>query len=46
MEIDYTLQAEDDLAYWKKINDVNILRKIRKLIEAIKSTPYGGNWQT
>jgi toxin YoeB len=42
MEIDYTLQAEDDLAYWKKINDVNILRKIRKLIEAIKSTPYGG----
>jgi toxin YoeB len=42
MEIDYTLQAKEDLAYWKKVNNVIVLKKIRKLIEAILETPYEG----
>jgi Txe/YoeB family toxin of Txe-Axe toxin-antitoxin module len=35
MEIEYTLQAKEDLDFWKKANNVAILKKIRKLIEAI-----------
>ena len=27
MEIEYTLQATEDLAYWKKINKVILLKK-------------------
>lgn len=42
MEIDYALQAREDLAYWKKINNVIVLKKIRKLIEAILENPYDG----
>ena len=42
MEIDYTLQAKEDLAYWKKVNNVIILKKIRKLIEAVLENPYEG----
>jgi toxin YoeB len=42
MEIDYTLQAKEDLAYWKKINNTIVLKKIRKLLEAIIETPYEG----
>ncbi|TAE38958.1 MAG: Txe/YoeB family addiction module toxin [Sphingobacteriales bacterium] len=42
MEIDYTLQAKNDLAYWKKINNIIILKKIRNLIEVITNTPYHG----
>jgi toxin YoeB len=42
MEIDYTLQAKEDLAYWKKVNNTIVLKKIRKLIEVIIETPYEG----
>ena len=42
MEIEYTLQATEDLAYWKKINKVIILKKIRKLLESIIETPFEG----
>jgi toxin YoeB len=42
MEIDYTLQAKEDLAYWKKVNNVIVLKKIRKLIESILETPFEG----
>jgi toxin YoeB len=42
MEIDYTLQAKEDLAYWKKINNVVVLKKIRKLLEVIIETPFEG----
>ncbi len=42
MEIEYTLQAKEDLAYWKKINKVIILKKIRKLLESIIETPFEG----
>jgi toxin YoeB len=42
MEIEYTLQAKEDLAYWKKINNAIILKKIRKLLEVIIETPFEG----
>ncbi|MEY3501715.1 MAG: Toxin YoeB, partial [Bacteroidota bacterium] len=38
----YTLQAKEDLAYWKKVNNVIVLKKIRKLIESILETPFEG----
>jgi toxin YoeB len=42
MEIEYTLQASEDLAFWKKSNNVAVLKKIRKLLESISETPYEG----
>lgn len=42
MEIEYTLQASEDLAYWKKVNNQIVLRKIRKLIESILKNPFEG----
>ncbi len=42
MEIEYTLKAQNDLAYWKKINNIIILKRIRKLIESILETPFEG----
>lgn len=42
MEIVYTLQAKDDLAYWKKINNIIVLKKIRQLLESIIEAPYEG----
>jgi Txe/YoeB family toxin of Txe-Axe toxin-antitoxin module len=32
MEIEYTLQAKEDLSFWKKSNNVAVLKKIRKAI--------------
>ena len=42
MEVKYTLEAKEDLLYWKKINRETILKKIRKLIEAIIENPFEG----
>jgi toxin YoeB len=42
MEIEYTLQAKEDLAYWKKINNIIVLIKIRKLLEVVIETPFEG----
>ncbi|MBN1184844.1 MAG: Txe/YoeB family addiction module toxin [Bacteroidales bacterium] len=42
MEIEYTLQAREDLDFWKKSNNIAILKKIRKLIESIMQNPYEG----
>lgn len=42
MEIEYTLQAKDDLDFWKKSGNASILNKIRKLIESIMLNPYDG----
>ena len=42
MEIEYTLQAYEDLNFWKKTNNISVLKKIRKLIEAILKNPYEG----
>jgi len=42
MEIEYTFQAKEDLAYWKKTNNEIVLKKIRKLLEAIIESPFEG----
>lgn len=42
MEIEYTYQAIEDLTFWKKTNNVLVLKKIRKLIESISQTPFEG----
>ena len=42
MEIEYTIQAKADLDFWKNSNNISVLKKIRKLIEAIVQDPYRG----
>jgi toxin YoeB len=42
MELEFTHQAAEDLAYWKKINNIAVLKKIRKLLEIKLSTPFEG----
>ena len=42
MEIEYSIQAQEDLAHWKKTNNVAILKKLRALIESISENPYAG----
>ncbi len=42
MEIEYTLEANDDLKYWKKTNNSAVLKRIRKLIESITQSPFEG----
>jgi toxin YoeB len=42
MEIEYTYQASEDLIFWKKTNNIPVLKKIRKLIESISKTPFDG----
>jgi Txe/YoeB family toxin of Txe-Axe toxin-antitoxin module len=32
MEIEFTIAAEKDLKYWKKINDEAVLKRIRALL--------------
>lgn len=42
MEVSYTFQDREDLAYWKKTNNQVVLKKIRQLIEAIVENPFDG----
>lgn len=42
MEVAYSIQAQEDLAHWKKTNNVAILKKLRLLIESIAENPYAG----
>ena len=42
MEINFTQKAEEDFRYWKKTNNVIILKKVRKLLESILESPYEG----
>ena len=42
MEIEYTLNAQEDLVYRKKNNNILILKKIRTLIESIIESPFSG----
>jgi len=42
MELVLTLQAKEDLAYWKKTNNSIVLKRIRKLIESIIEAPFEG----
>lgn len=42
MEIIFTIQAEEDLNYWKRTNNTSVLKRIRVLLENILETPYAG----
>lgn len=42
MEIILTIQAEEDLNFWKRTNNELILKKIRALLDNILKTPYSG----
>lgn len=42
MEIVFIGKAEKDLEDWKKSGNVAVLKRIRKLIEAIQVNPFGG----
>jgi toxin YoeB len=42
MEIELTVQAKNDLAYWNRTGNKVILRKIRTLLEDILNTPFSG----
>jgi len=40
--IEYTLQAKEDITLFKKSGQSGILKKIRKLIEAVQQSPFEG----
>jgi toxin YoeB len=42
MQIELTLRAEEDLAYWKKTGNKSVLQKIRALLESIIDSPFSG----
>lgn len=42
MEIGYTYEALEDIAYWKKSGDKGIQKKIQSLVEDIKKNPFEG----
>ncbi|MBO9612197.1 MAG: Txe/YoeB family addiction module toxin [Dyadobacter sp.] len=42
MEVVSSTEAQEDLAHWKKTNNVVILKKLRALIESITENPYAG----
>ena len=42
MEIELTVAAKEDLAYWTKTGNKVVLKKIRNLLEDISKTPFSG----
>jgi toxin YoeB len=42
MEIVFLPAAKDDLNYWIKTGNKQIIKKIAQLIESIKKTPFDG----
>lgn len=40
--VEYTLRAKEDIAFFKKSRQANILKKIRQLIESIQKSPFEG----
>lgn len=40
--IEYTPQAKEDIAYFKKSGQSGILKKIRNLIESVQQNPFEG----
>ncbi|MFN3997100.1 Txe/YoeB family addiction module toxin [Algoriphagus sp.] len=40
--IEFTLKALEDIAFFKKSGQPNILKKIRQLIESIQQNPFKG----
>jgi toxin YoeB len=41
MELKFKPKAEDDLAYWFR-NNKAVIKKIEKLLQSIKESPYDG----
>lgn len=42
MEIEFIGKAIDDISYWKKSGNKTIQKRITKLLESIRKTPYSG----
>ncbi len=42
MEIGFTVRAKQDLEFWKKTNNENVLKRIRELTAAILENRYQG----
>ncbi|WP_031526843.1 Txe/YoeB family addiction module toxin [Dyadobacter crusticola] len=42
MEIEYSIDAQNDLAYWQKTKNIPVLKKLRALIESIQESPFEG----
>jgi toxin YoeB len=42
MEISITDKAREDLAFWRKSGNANIQKKISKLIDSLRQTPFEG----
>lgn len=42
MEIAYSLEAKEDIIFWKTSGNNKIMNRISILIEAIKASPYEG----
>ncbi len=42
MEIEFTVRAKQDLEFWKKTNNENVLKRIRELTVAILENQYQG----
>lgn len=40
--IEYTIKANEDFLFFKKSGQNRVLKKIRQLIESIKTTPFKG----
>ncbi len=40
--VEYTLEAQKDIIFFKKTGQVNVLKKIRQLIESIQQSPFDG----
>lgn len=40
--VEYTLSAKEDIDYFKKHKQIDILKKINKLIESIQKNPFEG----
>jgi toxin YoeB len=43
MEVEYTLEAQADIAYWKRHANAVIMKKITELIAAISQDPCTGS---
>ena len=42
MEIEFSPEGRQDVTFWQKTGNKNVLKKIRNLLENIKETPYYG----
>lgn len=42
VEIIFTNRVAKDYKHWKKVNNVLVVNKIKKLIDSIKNTPFNG----